>query len=213
MFNSASNYGNSVDLVMLIIVGISVILLLGITAAMIYFVFKYNRKKHPVAEQIHGNILLEVVWIVIPTIIVIVMFWYGFEGFKNLRAQTEGAYEVKAFAYMWGWNFEYNNGKKTDTLYIPLSKTTKIILTSRDVNHSLYIPAFRLKEDAVAGQTHYLILTPKESGSYDIACAEYCGLNHSMMYTKLVVMKDEEFDKWLNEGIELKNDSDTNTSK
>lgn len=213
MFNSASNYGNSVDLVMLIIVGISVILLLGITAAMIYFVFKYNRKKHPVAEQIHGNILLEVVWIVIPTIIVIVMFWYGFEGFKNLRAQTEGAYEVKAFAYMWGWNFEYNNGKKTDTLYIPLSKTTKIILTSRDVNHSLYIPAFRLKEDAVAGKTHYLILTPKESGSYDIACAEYCGLNHSMMYTKLVVMKDEEFDKWLNEGIELKNDSDTNTSK
>lgn len=213
MFNSASNYGNSVDLVMLIIVGISVILLLGITAAMIYFVFKYNRKKHPVAEQIHGNILLEVVWIVIPTIIVIVMFWYGFEGFKNLRAQTEGAYEVKAFAYMWGWNFEYNNGKKTDTLYIPLSKTTKIILTSRDVNHSLYIPAFRLKEDAVAGQTHYLILTPKESGSYDIACAEYCGLNHSMMYTKLVVMKDEEFDKWLNEGIENENISDTNTSK
>jgi len=213
MFNSASNYGNSVDLVMLIIVGVSIFLLIGITAAMIYFVFKYNRKRHPEAEQIHGNILLEVIWIVIPTIIVIVMFWYGFEGYKNLRAQTDGAYEVKAFAYMWGWNFEYNNGKKTDTLYIPLSKTTKIVLTSRDVNHSLYIPAFRLKEDAVAGQTHYLILTPKEAGSYDIACAEYCGLNHSMMYTKLVVMKDEEFNRWLNEGIELKNGSETNISK
>ncbi len=211
MFNSATNYGDSVDLVMLIIVGISIILLLGITVAMIYFVFKYNRKRHPVAEQIHGNILLEVIWIVIPTIIVIVMFWYGFEGYQKLRAQTEGAYEVKAFAYMRGWNFEYENGKKSDTLYIPLNKTTKIVLTSRDVNHSLYIPAFRLKEDAVAGKTHYLILTPREEGSYDIACAEYCGLNHSMMYTKLVVMNDENFFKWLNEAQESNNSNNSIT--
>lgn len=204
MFNNASNYANSVDTVMLIIVGISIVLLLGITIAMIYFVFKYNRKRHPVAEQIHGNVLLEIIWIVIPTIIVMVMFWYGYEGFQKLRAQTTGAYEVKAFAFMWGWSFEYDNGKQSDTLYIPLSKTTKIKLTSRDVLHSLYIPAFRLKEDAVAGQEHFMILTPKETGSYDIACAEYCGLNHSKMYTKLKVVKDNEFNAWLQQGVSTK---------
>ena len=77
MFNSASNYAGSVDVVMLIIVGISVVLLLGITGAMIYFVFRYSRKRNPVATQIHGNVILEIIWIVIPTVIVVVMFWYG----------------------------------------------------------------------------------------------------------------------------------------
>lgn len=210
MFDNASNYANSVDTVMLIIVGISVVLLLGITIAMIYFVFRYSRKRHPVAEQIHGNVLLEIIWIVVPTIIVMVMFWYGYEGYQKLRDKSAGAYEVKAYAFMWGWNFQYENGKQSDTLYIPLSKTTKIVLTSRDVLHSLYIPAFRLKEDAVAGQNHFLILTPKETGSYDIACAEYCGLNHSKMYTKLKVLKDEDFNKWLQQSVAAKDSVATN---
>lgn len=201
MYNGASNYAQSVDVVMLIIVGISVVLLLGITIAMIYFVFKYNRKKNPVATQIHGNVLLEIIWIVVPTIIVIVMFWYGYEGFQKLRAQTENAYEIKVYAFMWGWNFEYPNGKKTDTLYIPLDRTTKLLMTSRDVLHSMYIPAFRLKEDVVAGKTNFIILTPKKEGTYDIACAEYCGLNHSYMYTKLHVLKDDKFNEWLKVGM------------
>jgi cytochrome c oxidase subunit 2 len=197
MFNSASNYADSVDMVMLIIVGISVVLLLGITVAMIYFVFKYNRKKHPVAEQIHGNVILEVIWIIIPTILVMVMFWYGYDGYQKLRQDVEGAYEVKVFAFMWGWNFEYPNGKKSDTLYLPLSKKTKLILTSRDVNHSFFVPAFRLKEDVIGGKNHFLMITPQKTGSYDIACAEYCGLNHSNMYTKLHIIEDYAFDKWV----------------
>lgn len=136
MFETASDYAQSVDFVMLLIVGISVVLLLGITIAMIYFVFRYNRKRHPKAEQIHGNVTLEIIWIVIPTILVMIMFWYGYEGFQKLRADTEGAYEVKVYGFMWGWNFEYPNGKKTDTLYIPLSQKTKLVMTSRDVLHS-----------------------------------------------------------------------------
>lgn len=199
MFNSASNYADSVDMVMLIIVGISVVLLLGITVAMIYFVFRYNRKKHPVAEQIHGNVTLEIIWIVVPTILVMIMFWYGYDGYQQLRADVDDAYEVKVYAFMWGWNFEYPNGKKTDTLYVPLSRKTKLILTSRDVNHSFYVPAFRLKEDVIGGKNHFLMLTPKTTGTYDIACAEYCGLNHSMMYTKLHVIEDFAFDKWVSQ--------------
>lgn len=198
MFNGATNYAESVDNVMLFIIGTSVFLLVGITAAMIYFVFKYSRKKNPVATQIHGNITLEVIWIVIPTIIVMVMFWYGFKDYKNLRAYQDDAFQVNVWAYMWGWDFEYPNGKKTDTLYIPLSQVTRLELESRDVNHSLYIPSFRLKEDVVGGQKHYMILTPNNEGVYDIACAEYCGLNHSYMYTKVYVMDDDAFDEWYN---------------
>ncbi len=202
MFNSASNYADSVDMAMLIIVGISVVLLLGITIAMIYFVFRYSRKRNPVATQIHGNVMLEIIWIVIPTILVMVMFWYGYEGYQKLRADVKGAYEIKVYAFMWGWNFEYPNGKKTDTLYVPLSRKTKLILTSRDVNHSFYVPAFRLKEDVIGGRNHFLMITPKTTGSYDIACAEYCGLNHSKMYTKLHVLEDKEFDIWVGKTLE-----------
>lgn len=204
MFETASDYAQNVDFVMLLIVGISVVLLIGITIAMIYFVFKYSRKKHPVAKQIHGNVTLEIIWIVIPTIIVMVMFWYGYEGYQKLRADTEGAYEVQVYGFMWGWNFEYPNGKKTDTLYIPLSRKTKLVMTSRDVLHSFFIPAFRLKEDVVGGKKTFILLEPSKTGSFDVACAEYCGLNHSRMYTKLHVLEDADFEKWLNVGMESK---------
>jgi cytochrome c oxidase subunit II len=212
MLETASDYAQSVDFVMLLIVGISVVLLLGITVAMIYFVFRYSRKRHPVAKQIHGNVILEIIWIVIPTIIVMIMFWYGYEGYQKLRADSEGAYEVKVYGFMWGWNFEYPNGKKTDTLYIPLSQKTKLVMTSRDVLHSLYIPAFRLKEDLIGGISTFIILEPSKTGSFDIACAEYCGLNHSRMYTKLHVLEDSEFDEWLLIGMpeeEIKDETDT----
>jgi len=198
MFSGPSNYAEYVDSTMLFIVGISVVLLLGITFAMIYFVFKYSRKRNPVATQIHGNIILEIIWIVIPTVIVLAMFWYGYEGYRSLRIDSEEAFTVKVTAFMWGWEFEYENGKKSDTLYIPVDKMTKLSMQSRDVNHSLYIPAFRMKEDVIGGRNTFMFLNPTEKGTYDIACAEYCGLNHSMMYTKLKVVTEDEYTAWIN---------------
>jgi cytochrome c oxidase subunit 2 len=212
MFQGATNYAESVDNVMLLIIGISAFLLIGITAAMIYFVFRYSRKRNPKATQIHGNIALEVVWIVIPTIIVMIMFWYGYKGYKDLRAEQDYAMQVDVWAYMWGWDFEYPNGKKTDTLYIPLSSITRLEMESRDVNHSLYIPAFRLKEDVIGGRKHYLMLSPKKTGVYDIACAEYCGLNHAYMYTKLYVMEDDEFEAWYNSDEETGDSKNSDTT-
>jgi cytochrome c oxidase subunit 2 len=100
---------------------------------------------------------------------------------------------------MWKWKFKYKNGKTSDTLYLPVNRTTKLNLRSLDVIHSLYIPAFRIKEDAVAGRTNYMVLVPERMGSYDIACAEYCGMNHAFMYSKLNVVSQEEFDRWLNQ--------------
>jgi cytochrome c oxidase subunit 2 len=197
MFDGTSSYADSVDMAMIVITVLSVIMLIGITAAMLYFVFKYSRKKNPKATQIHGNVALEIIWIVIPTIIVMVMFWVGFEGFQRLRATTDVANVVNVEAYMWGWDFKYENGFKSDTLFIPVDDVTRLDLISRDVNHSLYIPAFRLKEDVIGGQTHYMILTPDETGTYDIACAEYCGRDHSNMYTAVVVMEQDDYNAWL----------------
>jgi cytochrome c oxidase subunit 2 len=186
----------SVDFVMLYIVIISVVLLVGITATMIYFVFKYNRKKGHQPVDIHGNVLLEIVWIVIPTLLVLSMFFFGYTSYRELREKPDNPFVVNVTARMWQFTFEYPNGKKTDTLYVPNKTAIDLELKSMDVNHSFYIPAFRIKEDVVYGQTHHLYFTPKEIGDYDIACAEYCGLNHSKMYTKVKVVHGNDFVTW-----------------
>ncbi len=196
MFASASNYAKSVDSVMLYIIGVSFLLLLIVTIAMIYFVVRYNRKRNPVASQIEGNKTLEIVWVVIPVLLVLSMFYFGYVSFKTSREVPPDAMVVKVTAKMWAWNFTYPNGKQSDTLVVPVGKPIKFEITSIDVNHSFYIPAFRIKEDAVPGRENYMVVHPKEVGAYDIACAEYCGLQHSLMYTKIFVVPEEEFSLW-----------------
>ncbi|MCX6149894.1 MAG: cytochrome c oxidase subunit II [Ignavibacteriales bacterium] len=194
-----SDYVNQVDNVFLFIVIISIIILVGVTVTMIYFVIKYNRKRHPIAENIEGNTMLEITWIAIPTILVVAMFYFGYTSFRTMRTIPKNAVVIHVQGQMWKWSFKYANGKKYDTLYVPVGKTIKLLLTSIDVNHAFYIPAFRLKEDVVPGRENYLAFTPDKVGTYDIACAEYCGLKHSYMYNKIHVIPQEEFKKWVNE--------------
>ena len=204
MFDGPTSHVQSVDTTFLYIVGIAVILLVGITVTMIYFVFKYNRKKGHEPKDIHGSILLETIWIVIPTLLVLSMFYFGYIGYEELRAFPEDAREINVTARMWAWDFNYENGKKTDTLYVPVGQAIKLSMRSVDVNHSFYIPAFRVKEDVIAGKTNYLGFTAEKVGDYDIACAEYCGLQHSMMYTKVIVMLENEFLSWYESEDEIK---------
>jgi cytochrome c oxidase subunit II len=199
MFSYSSGSSEIVDNMMLFIVSVSVFLLVGITAAMIFFIIKYNRKRHPVAKQIEGNLFLEIIWVGFPTVLVLIMFYYGFEGFKKLRASANFAMKVQVIGRMWEWKFTYENGKKSDTLYIPLGKTTKLEMKSADVNHSFFIPAYRLKEDVIASRTTYLMLTPRKTGAFDVECTEYCGVGHSAMLTKIVVVSLPEFEAWLND--------------
>ena len=97
------------------------------------------------------------------------------------------------------WSFEYPNNKKTDTLlYVPLNKPIKMEIHSADVNHSFYLPAFRVKEDAIPGRTNYMWFYPDQLGEFTITCAEYCGMGHSFMQGKLIVMPPDKFNEWLN---------------
>lgn len=196
MSPAPTSHVESVDFVMLYIVGISVILLLGITAVMIYFVFKYNRKKGHKPVDIHGNVLLEIIWIAIPTLLVLSMFYFGYTSFRDIRVKPKDAMAVKVTARMWQFSFEYENGKKSDTLYVPINKGIDLQMESVDVNHSLYIPAFRIKEDVIKGKTTNLYFTAEVEGTYDIACAEYCGLDHSMMYSQVKVVSADSFKAW-----------------
>ncbi len=197
IFSGASNFVDGVDTAFVLIFGVSFFFLFGITAVMIYFIYKYHKSRNPVATQIEGSNTLEVIWTVIPLIIVLVMFYYGYRGYAVMREVPEDAITVKVISYMWDWDFEYENGKLSKDLYVPLNKAVKLELTSLDVIHSLYIPAFRVKEDAVPGVTNYMWFIAQLEGSYDVLCAEYCGLRHSYMDAKAIVVPEEEYLAWL----------------
>ncbi|MCK5087475.1 MAG: cytochrome c oxidase subunit II, partial [Melioribacteraceae bacterium] len=102
----------------------------------------------------------------------------------------------------WDWDFKYDNGINSDTLYVPVNRTIVLQMESLDVNHSLFVPAFRIKQDVIAGKVNQLIFKAENVGSYDIACAEYCGLNHSAMYTMVVVLAENDFNIWLSTNSE-----------
>jgi cytochrome c oxidase subunit 2 len=196
MYSGASNFVSATDDAFFFIIGISVLFLLGITGTLIWFIYRYNKKRNPVATQLHGSTTLEIVWTVIPTILVIIMFFYGWAGYQPIRNAPKDAMNIKATARMWSWMFEYENGIKTDTLYVPVDKAVKLDLIALDVIHSLYIPAFRVKEDMVPDRGNKMWFIPHKVGSYDLFCTEYCGLSHSYMYTEVKVLPREEFDAW-----------------
>lgn len=196
MFTSASNFTDGVDAVFLYITALSLIVLIGITVAMIYFVIRYSRKRNPVPTHVEENLTLEILWTAIPLVLFISMFYFGWVGYKDMRNIPEDAIQIKVTARMWQWSFEYPNGLKTDTLYVPKNKGVRTELISNDVNHAFFIPAFRIKKDVYANKVNDLWFKSDKVGRYDIACAEYCGLNHSAMYSAVYIMEQEDFDKW-----------------
>ena len=191
--------GRVVDNVFLYILLICIFLLGLITFLMIYFVIHYRRKKHPQPADIEGSTWLEVTWTVIPTLIVLTMFYYGLTGFEFLKKVPEGAMVVKVISRQWSWLFEYENGIKDTQLRVPVGKPVKLLLISQDVIHGFYIPAFRIKQDAVPGMTNYLWFQPTQAGTFDVMCSQYCGLEHAHMLTKILVLPEEDFTKWYQE--------------
>ncbi|MBW8326391.1 MAG: cytochrome c oxidase subunit II [Prolixibacteraceae bacterium] len=193
---NASNFVTGVDKAFVFIMGVSFIFLIGLTFTMLYFVFKYNRKKNPQATQIKGSTKLEIIWTVIPTILVLVMFYYGWAGWAPMRKAPDDSFNIQVTSRMWNFTFQYENGKKTDTLFVPMNKAVKLNLVSLDVIHSLYIPSFRVKEDVVPGREKFVWFIPQREGIYELFCTEYCGLNHSYMYNWVKVMPEADFNKW-----------------
>ena len=193
----ASNFVEGVDLAFKIIFGISLFFLVGITTVMLYFVFHYNRKRHPQAVQIKDNNILEITWITIPIILVLLMFYYGYVAFSPMRNAPKDAIPVTVIARMWNWTFEYEGGKQSPDLVVPLNKAVRLNLHSEDVIHSLYIPAFRIKEDVVPGKNNFMWFIAQQPGEYDILCTVYCGLRHSYMEAKAKVVPEADYLAWL----------------
>ncbi|MBI5542025.1 MAG: cytochrome c oxidase subunit II [Bacteroidia bacterium] len=193
----ASNFVEGVDKAFFIIMGIGVFFIVGLTSLMLIFVFKYNKKKHPQAVQVKERTMLEVVWTVIPLIIVGFMFYYGYIAFIPMREAPKDALQITAVGKMWEWNFIYENGKESKKLVVPFNKAVNLKLVSVDVVHSIYIPAYRIKEDMVKGEPNFMWFIPTQKGRFDIFCAEYCGVRHSYMSSEVNVIDEDKFNLWL----------------
>lgn len=196
MFSGASNFVEGVDTAFALIFGISLFFIVVITAFMIYIVVKFSRKRNKKPRQFSGSVKLELLWTIIPLVLVVLMFYYGWVGFAPMRQVPDDAIRIKAIGKMWEWVFEYENGKTSPELVIPVNQPVRLDLVSPDVNHSLYIPAFRVKEDVVPGYDNYMWFTPYYIGEYEILCTEYCGLLHSAMTSKAKVVSVEEYEEW-----------------
>ena len=196
MYGPVSSLSGTVDNIFLFFVIVSVILTVLVMTLMIGFAIKYHRTRHPRAVQIEGNMALEIIWTVVPIVLVMVMFYVGAEGFRKLRDVPEGARVVHVTGRMWDWSFRYENGKEAKKLYVPVDEPVKLVMSSVDVSHSFYVPAFRIKEDLVPGQETYLWFKPQTTGPADIFCAEYCGQQHAYMMSEVIVLEHDEWLAW-----------------
>lgn len=195
----ASTVAPAVDAAFLFIFWVSLIFFVLIAGLMFVFIARY-RRRHPGQEASSGvthNTPLEILWSVIPTVLVCVMFWWGFRVFMDMRTVPENAYEIQVRAFKWGWQFLYPTGVDSDELHVPVDTPIVLTMSSDDVIHSCYIPAFRVKRDVVPGRYSKMWFQSDTPGTYPLFCAEYCGKSHSDMRTVTVVHEPGDFSRWL----------------
>jgi cytochrome c oxidase subunit 2 len=204
----ASTIAPGYDLLFNCLTGLLVFCFVLIMAAMVYFVWKYRyRGGEHKSVEIHHNTALEVTWSVVPLIVVMGLFVWGFKNYLDMVIPPKDAIEIRVTGQKWSWSFEYENGATSSSeIAVPIHKPVKLILTSRDVLHAFFIPSFRVKMDAVPNKFSTLWFEATQYGPQQVFCAEYCGTDHSKMFAKILVMDDNDYQMWLKNHLDNPND-------
>jgi cytochrome c oxidase subunit 2 len=180
---------------------LSLFFFLLITVLLVAFIIKYRHRKDgkPHEPAAGHSTALELTWTIIPAVLVLVIFYFGFRGFMNMMVEPPDSYEVMVNGKTWSWEFVYEGQYVSDDgyLHIPVNTPVRLVLSSNDVIHSLFLPTFRLKKDVVPGRYNRFWVQATKTGTFDITCAEYCGQSHSQMTSKVVVHDQADFAKWL----------------
>lgn len=195
----ASTFAWQVDALYFYILAVCLFFGVGCALAIFFFAIKY-REKERFAEgsPIHGSMVLELTWTVIPFVIAMTIFVAGSYVFFNLYRVPADATEIYVVGKQWMWKFQHGTGQRQiNELNVPVGKRIKLVMTTEDVIHDLYFPTFRTKADVVPGRYTSLWFEASKPGRYRMYCAEYCGLNHSGMIGWVNVMPQREFDDWL----------------
>lgn len=197
----ASNFAEELDWLYNLIVWVTGLTVVGVVATMALFVIKYRVKSRvgtgAADNQIDHNTPLEITWSVIPLAFFIPIFVWGLEGFADMHTPPKDVLEIKATAQKWNWEFTYPSGDSDRFLHVPIGRDVRVLIESRDVLHSLSIPAFRVKQDAVPGRYTDLWFRATKTGKFPIFCTEYCGTSHSDMLSEVTVESQEAYDKYM----------------
>lgn len=192
------NIVKQVDQAFILLIAVSAVLLIVITGTMIYFIIRYRGSRNPEPSDIRGNVKVEIAWMIIPLIIVMAMFYLGWQSFLGLRTVPSDAINIRVEAMQFAWVFKYPNNKESEgLLMVPRGRSIKLNLTSMDVIHGFYVPAFRIKMDALRNMETYAWFYADRIGNYDIMCTQYCGEGHAEMSATLKIVTEDEYNAWL----------------
>ncbi len=199
----ASTFASRVDLLFLTLLGLASFVTLLIVAFVVYFVVKYRRgstadRSNPVLTSIR----LEVFWTVIPLFLSLGIFGWAANLYFDLHSPPKEGMEIYVIGKQWMWKFQHPEGKReVEELHVPVGSVVKLVMTSQDVIHSFYVPAFRVKQDVLPDRFTIAWFEATKPGTYHLFCAEYCGTFHSHMGGKIIVMEPADYERWLSGAI------------
>lgn len=176
---------------------LSVFFFVLVVGGMIYFAIVYRKREGKKAKYIVDNHALEAFWTIVPTILLMVIFGWGWVVYKKMIVAPSDAMEVRVIAKQWLWNFQYEDGRmETNKLVVPLNQPVKLLMSSEDVLHSFFVPNFRIKQDVVPGMYTTVWFQARVPGEHQIFCTEYCGASHSGMLAKVYVLEPAQYELW-----------------
>ncbi len=196
----ASTIAPQIDLVLYVLTGLSVFFFFAVCLVLMFLAIRYRKgtKVNRTIGDPHGGTALELTWTIIPTIMAIAMFFWATVVFFQYSRIPDDAMEVLVTGKQWMWKIQHPNGKREiNELHVPVGVPVKLTMTSEDVIHSFFVPAFRVKRDVLPGRYSNLWFEPTKTGTYHLFCAEYCGTDHSRMVGQVVVMEPEDYQRWL----------------
>lgn len=186
------------DSLYLFLISLSVFFFVLVVGAMIFFAIRYRKREGVKTEYITGNHVLEIIWIAVPTLLLLAIFGWGFWVYQQMIAAPSNAYEVRVIGKQWLWQFLYDNGKTTiGEMYVPAHRPVKVVMTSDDVIHSFFVPNFRVKQDVVPGMYTSVWFEAQVPGRHQVYCTEYCGTSHSQMLAQVIALEEPEWNAWL----------------
>src|SRR2546426_3586082 len=197
----ASTGAGNVDALYIFLVALSAFMSAAIFTMILVFAARYRRRPGVEAEQIEGSNALELTWSVVPLAIFMVIFVWGAVIYFQERTPPRGATEVYVVAKQWMWKLQHEEGhREINELHVPVGRDVKMVMTSQDVIHSFFVPAFRLKQDVVPGRYTTLWFHATKAGTYHLFCSQYCGTQHSGMIGWITVMEPRDYEAWMSGG-------------
>jgi cytochrome c oxidase subunit 2 len=195
----ASSVAGEVDALFFFILTVTGLFAIGIWMALLYLAVRYRRRSDADRPpEIHGSLALELTWTLIPFALMMVMFVWGAKVFFQLNRPPDDAMTVSVVGKRWMWKLQHPTGQREiNELHVPLGRAVRLVITSEDTIHSFFVPAFRIKKDAVPGRYNTAWFRATKVGTYHLFCAEYCGTEHARMTGRVVVMEPEDYETWL----------------